>query len=125
MDISTAVQALSALSQPTRLETFRLLVRSGSLGMAAGDIARSLDTPHNTLSSHLAILVNAGVVTSRRDGRSVIYNIDFDGTRDLLAFLVEDCCQGSREVCKPLLDNVLAGCCPDAGKGERNETITR
>lgn len=79
--------------------------------MPAGDIARTLDIPHNTMSSHLAILANAGLIVSRRDGRSIIYNIEFDGIRDLLTFLMEDCCRGRPEVCRPVLDNVLAGCC--------------
>ena len=102
---------MGALAQETRLETFRLLVRTGAGGMAAGEIARTLDIPHNTLSSHLAILVNAGLVGSRRDGRSIIYSVNFDGTRDLLSFLMEDCCQGHPDVCAPVLDSVLPGCC--------------
>lgn len=111
MDTNKATKALGALSQETRLETFRLLVRAGVEGMAAGEIARSLDIPHNTMSSHLSILVNAGLVGSRRDGRSIIYRIDFNGTKDLLSFLVEDCCQGHPKVCAPVLDSVLPGCC--------------
>ncbi len=111
MDINTATRALSALSQPTRLETFRLLVRSGPEGMPAGEIARSLEVPHNTMSSHLSILANAGLVSSRREGRSVIYGVEFDGVRKLLGFLVEDCCQGRPDVCGPVLDSVLNACC--------------
>jgi DNA-binding transcriptional ArsR family regulator len=111
MEINTATRALGALSQETRLETFRLLVRAGIEGMAAGDIARVMDIPHNTMSSHLSILANANLIESRRDGRSIIYSVDFDGTRDLLSFLVEDCCQGRPEVCAPVLDSVLPGCC--------------
>jgi DNA-binding transcriptional ArsR family regulator len=111
MDTNQATKALGALSQETRLETFRLLVRAGIEGMAAGEIARALDIPHNTMSSHLSILANAGLIDSRRDGRSIIYSVNFDGTRDLLSFLVEDCCQGRPEVCAPLLDSVLPGCC--------------
>jgi len=111
MDMNQATRALGALSQETRLETFRLLVRAGIDGMAAGEIARTLGIRHNTMSSHLSILVNAGLVGSRRDGRSIIYSVDFDGTRDLLSFLVEDCCQGRPEVCAPVLDSVLPGCC--------------
>jgi ArsR family transcriptional regulator, arsenate/arsenite/antimonite-responsive transcriptional repressor len=114
MDISTATKTLSALSQPTRLEAFRLLVRCGSEGLPAGEIARALDIPHNTMSSHLTILVNAGIITSRRKGRSIIYSIDFEGTRELLSFLMEDCCQGRPEVCRQVLDSVLPGCCGDA-----------
>ena len=116
MDIVGATKALGALSQESRLEAFRLLVRSGIDGMPAGQIARELDTPHNTMSSHLSILVNAGLVNSRREGRSIIYSIDFDGTRELLAFLMEDCCQGRPEVCSPVLDSVLPGCCAPTNK---------
>jgi ArsR family transcriptional regulator len=119
MDISTASKTLSALSQPTRLEVFRLLVRCGDSGMPAGEIASELGVPHNTMSSHLTILVNAGVVTSRREGRSIIYRIEFEGTRELLSFLMEDCCQGNPKVCKPVLDSVLPGCC--AGKTGRRK----
>ncbi|MEX2497105.1 MAG: metalloregulator ArsR/SmtB family transcription factor [Woeseia sp.] len=111
MDTTAASKALSALSQPTRLEAFRLLVRGGDSGMAAGDIARALEIPHNTLSSHLGILVNAGLVTSRREGRSIIYRIEFDGTRDLLSYLMEDCCQGHPELCRPVLESMLPRCC--------------
>jgi len=112
MDIKVAIKALGALSQESRLEAFRLLVRNGNDGMPAGDIARALDIPHNTMSSHLSILANAGLVTSARDGRSVIYRVDFGGTRDLLSFLMEDCCQGRPEVCASVLETVLPGCCP-------------
>lgn len=121
MDVSTATRALSALSQPTRLDTFRLLVRCGDEGLPAGDIARALEVPHNTMSSHLAILSNAGLVTSRREGRSIIYAIEFTGVRALLAFLMEDCCRGRPEVCRPALDSMLAGCC---GDDQRRSTAT-
>jgi DNA-binding transcriptional ArsR family regulator len=79
--------------------------------MAAGEIARALAVPHNTMSAQLAILSRAGLVTSRRDGRSIIYAVDSDGTRQLLAFLVEDCCRGRPEVCEPLIASALAACC--------------
>jgi DNA-binding transcriptional ArsR family regulator len=74
MDISVAVKALGALSQESRLKAFRLLVRSGDEGMAAGRIADALSIPHNTLSTHLSTLVNAGLVNSRRESRSIIYS---------------------------------------------------
>jgi DNA-binding transcriptional ArsR family regulator len=114
MDINHATRAFGALSQESRLKAFRLLVRSGTEGIAAGKIAETLDIPHNTMSTHLATLVHAGLVTSRRESRSIIYSIDFDGTRDLLSFLVEDCCQGQPEVCLPVLESVLPGCCAPA-----------
>ncbi|HSS66886.1 MAG TPA: metalloregulator ArsR/SmtB family transcription factor [Gammaproteobacteria bacterium] len=126
MDTIEATRALGALSQESRLAAFRLLVRSGADGMPAGGIARALDIPHNTMSSHLSILVNAGLVNSRRDGRSIIYSIDFDGTRALLSFLMEDCCHGRPEICTPVLESVLPGCCaPPIRNGENNETPAR
>ena len=126
MDISNTVKALGALAQESRLRAFRLLVNSGRDGIAAGEIARRLQIPHNTLSSHLSILSNAGLVTSRRESRSIIYRVDFDGTRALLAFLMEDCCQGQPELCSPLLDSLLPGACarPDTN-GENHEKKAR
>lgn len=109
MDMNSAVKAFGALSQETRLKVFRLLVRRGAEGVAAGEIARLLDIPHNTMSTHLAVLTAAGMVSSRRDGRSIIYSIDLTGIRGLLAFLMEDCCQGRPELCAPVLDTLLAG----------------
>ena len=111
MDIETAVASLGALAQESRLKVFRLLVRSGPDGLAAGEIARNLQVPHNTMSSHLAILTRARLVTARKDGRSMIYRVDIEGTRALLAFLVEDCCQGKPQVCAPLIASTLADCC--------------
>ncbi len=121
--MNQALKALGALSQDSRLAAFRLLVRSGDAGMAAGDIARALDVPHNTMSSHLSVLHNAGLVTSRRHGRSVIYCADYDGTRALLRFLMEDCCQGRRDVCAPLLARVLPHGVTSSKKGQYDETL--
>jgi DNA-binding transcriptional ArsR family regulator len=111
MELDSAIQALSALGQDSRLRVFRLLVRRGPEGMPAGDIAEQLNVPANTMSSHLAVLSRAGLVASRKQGRSVIYGIDVVGTRKLLAFLVEDCCQGTPKICKPLIASALADCC--------------
>lgn len=111
MDTSRAVTALSALAQESRLKVFRLLVQVGPEGMAAGDIARSLKVPHNTMSSHLGILSRAGLVVSRKESRSIIYSVDLKGTRDLLTFLIKDCCRGKPEVCQPLIASALAECC--------------
>jgi len=112
MEIPSAVGALSALAQESRLKVFRLLVRSGPGGMAAGDIARALAVPHNTMSSHLATLSRARLVTSRKEGRSIIYAVDLEGTRDLVSYLVEDCCRGKPDICVPLIELTLADCCP-------------
>ena len=111
MDSSQATDRLAALAQLSRLEAFRLLLRAGPGGLAAGDIARALEVPHNTLSTHLAILVGAGLLLSRREGRRVIYSVDFEGLRELLSFLLEDCCQASRDVPAQLLERVIGGCC--------------
>lgn len=111
MDISDAVGALGALAQESRLKVFRLLIRAGPAGMAAGDIARALAVPHNTMSSHLAILSRAKLVTARKEGRSVIYGVDMAGTRQLLLFLVADCCQGEPSVCAPAIESTLTACC--------------
>ena len=110
MQLPTAVVALSALAHGHRLAVFRLLVRAGADGVPAGEIARDVGVLPNTLSSHLTILGHAGLILSRRDGRSLIYSADYEGMRDLLGFLVADCCAGRPEICAPLLDTL--SCCP-------------
>jgi DNA-binding transcriptional ArsR family regulator len=102
MDTHEAVDALAALAQDTRLAAFRLLVAAGGDGHPAGEIARRLDVPHNTLSTHLAALHRAGLVQARRESRQVIYAADTAGIRALLDFLLRDCCGGRPELCAPL-----------------------
>lgn len=102
METKPAVTRLSALAHEGRLSAFRLLIQAGAEGLAAGELARRLDTLPNTLSANLNLLSNAGLVISRRDGRSIIYSANYDGMRELLAFLMEDCCGGSPEICAPL-----------------------
>ena len=102
MEISKVIGALGALAQESRLKIFRLLVQRGPDGMTAGDIARRLRLPQNTLSFHVGILARTRLVASRKVGRSIIYFVDLEGTRDLLSFLVEDCCGGKSELCGPL-----------------------
>jgi ArsR family transcriptional regulator, arsenate/arsenite/antimonite-responsive transcriptional repressor len=114
MDTTEAVTRLSALAQESRLNVFRMLVRAGREGLPAGDIARALAVPHNTMSSHLAILTRAKLVQARKEGRSVIYALDLEGTRGLLSFLMEDCCQGEPAVCGPVIESTLAACCAEA-----------
>ena len=113
MDTLNAVSALGALSQESRLKVFRLLIRAGTGGMAAGDIARALEVPPNTMSSHLAILSRAKLVTARKEGRSVIYGVNLAGTRELLLFLVEDCCQGEPAICAPAIEATLTAYCSE------------
>ena len=113
METISAVAALSALAHEGRLDVFRLLVRAGDGGMAAGDIARRLEVLPNTLSSNLNILSIAGLVTSRRQGRSIIYAASYERMRELIAFLLEDCCGGAPEICAPLAEVAArAACCP-------------
>lgn len=102
----TAIEALSALAHPRRLAVFRLLVRAGPDGVAAGEVARMLETPPNSMSTQLAILARSGLIGSRRESRSVIYFADYDAFSELLGFLVEDCCDGRPEVCTRLANVV-------------------
>ena len=103
MENDSAIAALGALAQGTRLDVFRLLVRHEPHGVAAGEIARQLDVPQNTMSAHLSILARAGLVRSERHSRSIIYRADLDGLRALTLFLVKDCCAGDASVCVPLV----------------------
>lgn len=111
MEIDLAVRRLSALAQPGRLSVFRLLVRAGREGLPAGEIARALDVAPNTLSAQLTLLANAGLVASRREGRSIVYSAAFDQMGELLVYLVEDCCQGDAGVCNPLAEATRRGTC--------------
>jgi DNA-binding transcriptional ArsR family regulator len=111
MKNNQALDAFSALAHETRLDVFRLLIKMAPEEMAAGDIAREFDIFPSTLSAHLAILNRAGLVTSNRHGRVISYKADMDGVRELLTFLVKDCCRGKTDVCKNLIDAVLPACC--------------
>lgn len=111
MDELVALSALGALSQPTRLQCFRLLVTREPDGVPAGELARLVGVPQNTLSTHLAILANAGLVHGERHSRSIIYRANFDRLRELVLFLLKDCCGGRAELCAPLIAD-LSPCCP-------------
>ena len=111
MEKIDAVAALAALAQDSRLDVFRLLVQAGPEGMPAGEIAASLKLAPNTLTFHFDRLRGAGLVTVRRDGRSMIYAARFDTMNALLAFLTENCCQGAPEACAP-----VAACKPARSK---------
>lgn len=103
METTDAVAALSALAQEHRLSVFRLLVQAGPEGMPAGRVADALDLAPNTLTFHFDRLRSAGLVTVRRDGRSMIYAAQFEAMNGLLGFLTENCCQGATEQCTPVL----------------------
>lgn len=111
MEMKEAVAGLSALAHEGRLRAFRLLVRAGAEGVAAGDLARRLKVPPNTLSSNLTILSHAGLIESRRAGKSVIYSVRYAHMTALLQFLMEDCCGGASEICAPLRDIALTCAC--------------
>ena len=92
MDIQNAIIAFDALSQETRLQAFRLLVKAGTDGLAAGVLGEKLGAAHNTLSFHLTHMSNAGLITSRKQGRSVIYSANFAAMHQLINYMVKDCC---------------------------------
>ena len=104
MDETIAIARFSALAQETRLAVFRLLVTAEPDGLAAGEIARRLAVPHNTMSAHLAVLTRAGLATATRHSRSMIYRAELASMRDTLVFLAADCCQGRPEICAGLTD---------------------
>jgi ArsR family transcriptional regulator, arsenate/arsenite/antimonite-responsive transcriptional repressor len=108
MEEIAAVEALAALAQPTRLRIFRLLVRHGRGGLPAGVIADRLAVAPSTLSFHLAQLERAGLLRASRAQRQILYAVDLEGTRRLLTFLTEDCCQGRPELCGAITRPVCA-----------------
>ncbi|WNK20279.1 metalloregulator ArsR/SmtB family transcription factor [Halomonas piscis] len=107
METSKALEIFSALSQETRLEAFRLLVRHEPEGLPAGEIARQLEVPHNTMSAHLSVLSRTGLVLSRRQSRSIIYRANLNHMQETIRFLVNDCCAGHPEVCDPLAASLI------------------
>lgn len=102
MDTKTAITAMSALAQEHRMEVFRLLVKEGPSGLSAGELAAKLEISPSSLSFHIAQLERAHLVSSRRESRHINYAVDFDGMRDLLDFLTEDCCNGEPALCSSL-----------------------
>jgi DNA-binding transcriptional ArsR family regulator len=111
MDTIAATMALAALAQPTRLDVFRLLVKQEPEGLPAGDIAKTLVVPHNTMSSHLAILDRAGLISSQRHGRSIVYRANLATLQSLTLFLLQDCCGGEPALCASLIESIKP-CCP-------------
>ena len=116
MESQSAIEAFAALSQSTRLDAFRLLVEHEPEGLPAGEVARLLEVPQNTMSSHLAVLTRAGLITSERHSRSIIYRAELDRVRELASFLVTDCCGGRPELCEPLVAEFTPCCAPSEGK---------
>jgi DNA-binding transcriptional ArsR family regulator len=114
MKETDALAALAALSQATRLQTFRLLVTREPDGVPAGELARLIGVPQNTMSAHLSILANAGLVGGERRSRSILYRADLARFREVVLFLLKDCCGGRADVCAPLMSDLLPCCPPQA-----------
>jgi len=112
MEIKTAVSALAALAQETRLAVFRLLIEAGSDGLPAGRIGERLKVPGATLSFHLKELARAGLVASRQERQFIYYSVDFDRIAELMTFLTENCCQGMPQKCVNVLQTALGSCRP-------------
>lgn len=111
MDEQQALASFGALSQETRLRMIQALVRAGAEGMAASAVAAAVAAPSSSASFHLAHLERAGLITSRRESRSIIYTADYAALSALIGFLMRDCCQGHPEVCLPAID-ASSTCCP-------------
>lgn len=109
MDQLSALETLAALSHASRLDAFRLLVRNAPDGLPAGEIGRRLGVVQNTMSAHLGVLTRSGLISARRSGRVIEYAVSFRRVRELLVFLMQDCCQGAPEICEPLLEAVACG----------------
>ena len=110
MDEATALEALASLAQPTRLATVRRLLSAHPGTLAAGELARACDAPHNTMSTHLGVLVHAGLVRVERAGRSMNYRADVEAFRRLVLFLTKDCCNGRPELCGDIASLLPARC---------------
>ncbi|MEN2751464.1 helix-turn-helix transcriptional regulator [Psychrobacter sp. FBL11] len=109
MEITNAIASFAALSQDTRLKAFKLLVSQEPKGLPAGEIARQLSVPHNTMSAHLSVLARAGWVVSKRQSRQIIYRASLSHMEAVVQFLLQDCCAGHPELCASLIDS-LGGC---------------
>jgi ArsR family transcriptional regulator len=116
MESEQAILALAALAQATRLDVFRLLAKHEPDGLAAGDIARTLAVPQNTMSSHLAILLRAGLVSAQRFSRSIVYRANLARFQAVVLFMLKDCCDGRPEICAPVIEGLTPCCAPPRKK---------
>ncbi|KKX29353.1 metalloregulator ArsR/SmtB family transcription factor [Rhizobium sp. LC145] len=112
MEQEKAILALAALAQPTRLQAFNLLVQHEPDGIPAGDVARMLAIPQNTMSSHLSVLARAGLISAERRSRLIVYRADIAALREVMLYLVKDCCGGRAELCAPLVAELSPCCTP-------------
>lgn len=110
MDTSDATKLFAALSSPIRLNICRLLIKVGEGGMLSGELSTALDIPPNTASNNLVVLSAAGLVQNERQGRAVRYFADFQTIKALLSFLMEDCCGGKPQKCRPIIEEITCAC---------------
>jgi|SRR5690554_389177 len=113
MDTLAALESFAALSQETRLQAFKLLVHHEPEGLAAGEIAKQLGVPHNTMSAHLSVLARAELVHSQRQSRSIIYRANVKRIQETIHFLAHDCCAGHPDIC-----GLPSACQPQAKETE-------
>lgn len=121
MEIKTAVTALAALAQETRLSIYRLLVEAGPEGLSAGRIAATLEVPAATLSFHLKELARAELISSRPEKQFIYYAVDFERMADLMSFLTQNCCRGMPEKCLAVVETALGRCCPPLLKSTKTK----
>jgi ArsR family transcriptional regulator, arsenate/arsenite/antimonite-responsive transcriptional repressor len=122
MEIKTAVTALAALAQETRLSIYQLLVGAGPEGVSAGRIGETLEIPGATLSFHLKELARAGLVSSRQEKQFIYYAADFKPMAELMAFLMKNCCQGMPQACLADVQTALKRCCPPKAKSKHTRS---
>ena len=122
MEITSAVTALAALAQETRLSIFRLLVEAGPEGVSAGRIGDTLEVPAATLSFHLKELSRAGLVSSRQERQFIYYSVDFERMAQLMTFLTQNCCRGMPEKCLTVVETALGRCCPPQPKTKQKRS---
>jgi len=121
MEIKTAVTALGALAQETRLSIYRLLVEAGRDGESVGRIGEALKVPGATLSFHLKELARAGLVTTRQERQFIYYAVDFERMAELMTFLTQNCCQGMPEKCLTIVETALGSCCAPVGSKQKRK----
>ena len=110
-------QTIEAFSALAHMDAFKLIVMHEPDGIAAGEVSGLLDVPQNTISTHLAILLRAGLISSERQSRSIIYRANFVDLREAINFLLKDCCAGHPDICAPLLADIVPCCPPKENRG--------
>ena len=124
MEITSAVAALGALAQGTRLSIYRLLVEAGRDGESVGRIGETLKVPGATLSFHLKELARAGLVTVRQERQFIYYAVDFERMAELMTFLTQNCCRGMPQKCLRVVETALGNCCPPKFKSTREKKMS-